>query len=306
MEHRPNPFTNRGAITDLRDFHGRSPQCYTILSRLKTMQSSSVVGERRIGKSSLLYCLKAMSEKDLGDNYRVFYLDLQDARFHTAVGFLRRVLEVAGASADRIHPAKGMNKNLIGFSEELDMLYARGERIVLCLDEFEAALRRQDEYPDDFFEHMRSQLQVGKIAFVTATQQSLLRLYCDELLTSPFHNIFTPISLTEFTEDEASGFVAIHHKTVRFSDAELHFIAANLQRHPLELQIECDWVMRNRQARLSERNLAKRIASEYQSLFPGRYNYRRILRLKANVDADKALKAVRYIVDMAKMMAGSE
>jgi len=53
----PNPFTNRGVITNEQDFIGREEQLGEIIERLRTLPSSSVVGERRIGKSSLLYHL---------------------------------------------------------------------------------------------------------------------------------------------------------------------------------------------------------------------------------------------------------
>ena len=45
-----NPFTNRGVITNETDFIGREEQFGEIIERLCTLQSSSVVSERRIGK----------------------------------------------------------------------------------------------------------------------------------------------------------------------------------------------------------------------------------------------------------------
>ncbi|HSE99153.1 MAG TPA: ATP-binding protein, partial [Blastocatellia bacterium] len=53
----PNPYLNRVAIKDPRQFFGRSREVSKIFSRIGASrpQSISVVGERRIGKSSLLY-----------------------------------------------------------------------------------------------------------------------------------------------------------------------------------------------------------------------------------------------------------
>lgn len=80
-------------ITNPNDFFGRKEQIDAIITRLRTMQSSSVVGERRIGKSSLLYYLAETGTKLLGEpTYRLFYLDLQDAHSKTATGFLKAVL----------------------------------------------------------------------------------------------------------------------------------------------------------------------------------------------------------------------
>jgi hypothetical protein len=58
------------------------------------MQSSLVVGERRIGKSSLLYHLAQTGWLKINDPaYRFLYFDLLDARFHTAVEFFRAILQ---------------------------------------------------------------------------------------------------------------------------------------------------------------------------------------------------------------------
>ncbi|MEP7337968.1 MAG: hypothetical protein ABI977_09515 [Acidobacteriota bacterium] len=45
----PNPFTNRGMVTDPADFIGRAEQMEEICTRLHKMESTSIVGERRIG-----------------------------------------------------------------------------------------------------------------------------------------------------------------------------------------------------------------------------------------------------------------
>ena len=50
-----NPFHWRGTVTDTKAFVGREHEFATIFMRLKTLGCVSVVGDRRIGKSSLLY-----------------------------------------------------------------------------------------------------------------------------------------------------------------------------------------------------------------------------------------------------------
>ena len=59
----PNPFFFGGHITDPAKFVGRKAELRRIAALLETahtgqMQSVSIVGERRIGKSSLLFHLK--------------------------------------------------------------------------------------------------------------------------------------------------------------------------------------------------------------------------------------------------------
>ena len=52
-----NPFTNRGMINKENEFVGREREISDILARIRNGNSVSVVVERRIGKSSLLYHL---------------------------------------------------------------------------------------------------------------------------------------------------------------------------------------------------------------------------------------------------------
>lgn len=84
-------------VTDPADFIGRAEQREEICTRLDKMESASIVGERRIGKSSLLYQLALTGARRIEDGqYRFFYLDMQDARFDTAAGFFRAILKVLG------------------------------------------------------------------------------------------------------------------------------------------------------------------------------------------------------------------
>lgn len=301
MTETPNPFMNRGVVTSPDEFFGRTDQVNDVISRLRGMQSSSVVGARRIGKSSLLYHLAQTGSQHLGDEYRVLYFDLQDARFHTAPGFLRATLSKVGGSIESISENRTLNENLIAFSEEIDRLADLGHRIVLCLDEFENTFKHPDQFTEDFFDHMRAQLNVRKLAMVTATQTRLQTLSLERKLTSPFYTLFTVVEVGEFTEDEAQRFIAFHHRRLRFSDAELRFIVAGLESHPLKLQIECDWIIRNRERGLSEERLAKEIMMEYSNFFVGKFDPRRLLRMKRLINErtlEVVLRAVKAGVEL--------
>jgi hypothetical protein len=50
-----SPFTIGPTITKPEEFIGRKAEVNHIITRLRTMQSCSVIGARRIGKSSLLH-----------------------------------------------------------------------------------------------------------------------------------------------------------------------------------------------------------------------------------------------------------
>ncbi len=75
-----NPFTNRSTIREEENFIGREQEITNILSRVRNGDSVSVVGKRRIGKSSLLYHLFLTGNKRLDDTvktrFKFIYLDL--------------------------------------------------------------------------------------------------------------------------------------------------------------------------------------------------------------------------------------
>ncbi|MBL8150056.1 MAG: hypothetical protein JNN15_09025 [Blastocatellia bacterium] len=76
------------------------------------MQSSSIVRERRIGKSSLLYQLSLSGTQRTDSRYFFFYIDLQEASCHTAHGFLKNILKKLGVQGDIIKPKNSLNLNL--------------------------------------------------------------------------------------------------------------------------------------------------------------------------------------------------
>lgn len=92
-----NPFTIGPMIQNPAEFVGRTAELQFLLTRLRSLQSCSVVGERRIGKSSLLYHLDqtgaARLSEELGEaGFRFVYVELADATAQTVVDFLRTTL----------------------------------------------------------------------------------------------------------------------------------------------------------------------------------------------------------------------
>lgn len=179
-----NPFSNRAMIKNPDKFFGRKDELKTIFSRLSNLQSCDVFGERKIGKSSLLYYIFLKLRDELGDEYRVAYIDLQDAKYHTFKGFLKYSLEELHSDPGVIS-SNSHNENLIAFSESIENL--RNEiKPVLLIDEFENLTKRAEEFTNDFFDTMRSLGTHGNIAYVTASLHALKTLCTVGNFTSPF------------------------------------------------------------------------------------------------------------------------
>lgn len=211
------PFLNRTMIKNPEEFFGRKDELKTIYNRLLTLQSCDVFGKRKIGKSSLLYYVFVKSLDELGGDYRVAYIDLQDPKYHTVGGFLKYSLSELGCDSEVIRPSDSLNKNLIAFSESIEGL---GKELtpVLLVDKFEKLIERPKEFNNDFFDAMRSLGSHGKVAYVTASLHSLKRMYLEGYFTSDFYNIFSEIPLDQFSHEETSEFLSAEREGVEFTE----------------------------------------------------------------------------------------
>ncbi len=233
-----NPFFFGPKITNPAYFVGRQRELKKILGLLDTahtgqMQHVSVVGERRIGKSSLLYHLSHAAPAYLTDAaaYHFVYVDLQDPHCHTLNGFLSVVLD--GLALE--HPAA---LTLTAFYDAVQNAAAEEALPVLLLDEFEKLTERAAEFPDAFYETLRSLGNHSLLGIVTASQHSLKDLARQGKLTSPFFNIFHELPLGVFTEEEADLLLDRAASTgYPFTPRERRGILKIAGTHPARLQI---------------------------------------------------------------------
>ncbi len=230
----PNPFTYGGRITNPAQFIGRTKELREIFSALETassgqLQHVQVVGERRMGKSSLLYHVTQIYKQRLtqSEKYRFVYVDLQDAHCHKLEGLLKCVLGELKVSAKPTLP---------DFQEAVEDLNCNGIYPVLCLDEFEHLTKHKDQFPDEVFEVWRSLGSGSKLAFITASQTSLGQLIQQGNLTSTFHNIFIYLELGNLTDLEARTLLA-HNIDRPFAEDEIGKLFKLAGYHPAHLQI---------------------------------------------------------------------
>ncbi len=214
-----NPFQAGGMLRDPNPFVGRDRELREILSRVANMVNVSVVGPRRIGKSSLLHHIVATGQQRLNASYQFYYLDLQplDSAEEFYDQACEAIVQEPGESYDDL-------KNAI-----------EGKKIVLCLDEFEKSV--EADFGAEFFDEMRSLAQTGALALVIATKASLNELYLRyQGLTSGFPNIFTRVELGELTEADARALVT---QPGCFSEEETDFILRLAGAHPYWLSFVC-------------------------------------------------------------------
>lgn len=276
-----NPYALRGMIRNHKLFSGRMRELREIASWLNTMQSVSVIGERRIGKSSLLYHIAnpGPDHAELFSGIKAEYLDLQSVS--TTAEFYFRACSLLGFDDGNSH-------------WDLEEAVG-GKRIVLCLDEFDQAY--QKNFGDDFFNSLRSLAQGGNLALVVASRKPLNELHAIYLsnndATSNFHNIFNFIQLSEFTPDEADAMVKAKREGRQFADEEIKFIRKLAGAHPYKLGLACSLTYA---AKYSNDNSSKQLKPE---------DYKRIRRTY-DVQTAGALKTASSVIsDTASwMLAG--
>jgi tRNA A-37 threonylcarbamoyl transferase component Bud32 len=239
----PNPYLNRTAIKDGRNFIGRHRELNTLYSRIGAgePQSVSVVGERRIGKSSLLRTLRWKSWEFLekADEYAFVYVDLQETMYGDVTSFFRALLDrVSEALMDEaIAQLPPTYKSIRTTAAKVTRLRTT---LVIMLDEFDA-ITQNPSFNLDFFSFMRSLPNNYRVSFIVTSTHELQDIcHSKEVAGSPFFNIFHKLNLVCLPLQEAHELIAQPSQTAGHSlepyTAEILQLAG---RFPMLLQIAC-------------------------------------------------------------------
>ena len=228
---------------------------------LRNGQSVSVVGPRKIGKTSFLLhlvdprvqaehgmlsdnCLfvyvngEVLGQLDKSDVYRVLLEEVGNSLTNKGLGLaLGQALTTQGQFGRQ---DTGSSLQFRHFSRAIRSLTQRGLKVVYLLDEFEglSANRRLGE---DFFSSLRS-MTLHDVAYVTASQDPLLDLTLrQDVLSSPFFNIFALLRLDMFSRQEAQSFVerSSSKAGMPFSQPMGDYVLDLVGEHPFCLQVAC-------------------------------------------------------------------
>jgi eukaryotic-like serine/threonine-protein kinase len=207
-----NPYLNRVAIKDPAQFFGRTREVSKIFSRLTASrpQSISVVGERRIGKSSLLSYVNHPQVRarylDQADAYVFAFIDLQQKRRITPAEFFKELFELlAKETGDESLAAEepGFDR----MRAVLERFRRRSRKLIVLLDEFDAITTNR-AFDLEFYSFLRSIANNYDVAYVTSSARDLQELCHTQLIAdSPFFNIFTNVFLRAFTRKEATELI---------------------------------------------------------------------------------------------------
>jgi serine/threonine protein kinase len=246
-----NPYISRGPVRTASMFFGRAHALQEIAAFLRGNQSVSIIGPRKIGKTSLLFHLQRTETwPGLGlDDRNVFtYLDCEvlgegkhEDIFGQFAGEMAAALDTRGLPPEPALETAVNKPTRLAFESAVRKLNQRGLRVVLILDEFER-LSTNPNLDVNFFNALRSAAGRYQLVFLTASARPLIELTysgkSQEILSSPFFNIFAPLFLGLLEKDETHAL--IHGPSgERFPAATQEFLYQLVGGHPLALQVAC-------------------------------------------------------------------
>jgi hypothetical protein len=219
-------------------------------------QSTAVVGEPRLGKSSLLHFISSAERRHelFGSmNERLLFARLngQALGAHcTPALFWEQALapvksylvDPAADSPLAQHYQRGLAAGFAAFALEglLRQVVASHQRLVLLIDEFDSLLYHPLLNHADFFGGLRTVITQnrGALALVVASRLPLTRLNAEthhfNPTGSPYFNFLAEVVLGGLDERDSEAILA--PASMRFSDEDRHFLRHLAGGHPYLLQ----------------------------------------------------------------------
>ena len=283
-----NPFSFGNPIKDPARFIGRQAEIRQISGRLLSSahESTSLVGERRIGKTSLLYYLAHPDvAAGLGlsaDRYCMVYIDFQGLTDITPVRFWQRVLsKAARASCDadlaaRFKEAAEQGQlDLFDLEDLFTEVADRGLNLVLLLDEFEYVTQNPN-FGSDFFGGLRALAIHNNLSLIPATRRELVDLcHSDEIKGSPFFNIFANVVLRPLAREDALKLVEgnLTEAAIDVPPEERDFVQKLGGGHPFFLQIAGYYLVEGRAQGLAGEALAGYLEAQFSEQADPHFTY---------------------------------
>ncbi|MGH7452834.1 MAG: protein kinase domain-containing protein, partial [bacterium] len=206
-----NPYLNRVRIRNPREFYGRSSELSRIYERIKAgrPQSVSVVGARRIGKSSLLSAIHHPANRirylPAPQEYVFVLMDFQEKRNVAPAELLNHI---GGALKNEFHGQLNGQPDYEGLMEAVHTFQEAGLKLIFLWDEFESVTRNPHIGPE-FYAYFRALANNYNVAYITTSSAQLQTLcHTKAIADSPFFNIFTNLHLGSFKPEEARQLIA--------------------------------------------------------------------------------------------------
>lgn len=251
-----NPFIYGKPVSGIKHIN-RDKEQRTLFSRLRNGECTAIVGEPRIGKTSLLRCLASPSVqkewlKKQAEEIITVEIDCYQewlSTDKTPQDFWKYVLDTVKLSLldetiqQQITLVEENNYGSATLSLFFRNLDRRGLRIVLLIDEFDALLTHPNFSTAEFLGGLRAMAMREGFQIITASIASVdemnRRSEFSNPLGSPFFNHFTEVNLKPFDIKDVAILLdtALNGSDIKFDRTDRNFIVWISGRHPYRIQV---------------------------------------------------------------------
>jgi AAA+ ATPase superfamily predicted ATPase len=273
-----NPFTFGNPIREPSRFYGRENEMRQVVSRLISSgrDSTSIVGERRTGKTSLLYYLahpQVAKRFGFDQGYCMVYIDFQGLVDITPQRFWERVLKKMSravchqAVLEQISALQQMQEfDLFDLEDLFESAARAGMTTAFLLDEFEYVTQNTN-FKADFFGGLRALAIHHSLPLITATRRELVDLcHSDEIKGSPFFNIFASVVLRPFSRKEVDALLegSLKGSDLALSPEEKELIYRLAGGNPFYVQMAGYYTVEARNKGLIQNALVEKVSRDFE------------------------------------------
>lgn len=197
-----NPFVYSKPVKN-EEFYNRKEELAAAIGFIRSFQSFSVIGERRIGKTSFLMHL--ISEEVLKEHsvdsreYIAVYFDMSSLHNITKNTFIKAIAE----RTEEMIGYGGQSTDIFkDFKALVEKLASENKNVIIALDEFELI----EPILEDISHWLRFILQNENVMAITATQKTLGELN-PKSAASPLFNFFSSLTLGLFSREETENMI---------------------------------------------------------------------------------------------------
>lgn len=286
-----NPYITRSPVKDSAGFYGRDKIINRIFRDIgrEQMQSHCVIGEMRIGKTSLLHQImhREVQKKFIKDVEPFIFLKTDIPLFPDApqtIFFDEWAKDISKISQHSLPKESGY----LSFRQFVEDVTGIGYKIVVLLDDFGATIANSN-LDRGFFDFLRALTQNYNISFIlffrTPLQYFLKEEKFKNTFSSPFFNALNITYLRFLEESEARSLIIkpAQEKEIDMTDS-IDFILEQVHYHPFLLQLLSSIVFN--QKRSSDTN-HERILREFKNQTEEFFTY---LWQHSDSDEQEALK----------------
>ena len=277
-----NPFLYQNIVKDVDLFYGRKNLLQQIAEHIIKGESCAIIGEHKIGKSSILnFFARVPSWGDVlldHDVYKIVYFDFQSEPFLTPSILWKTLLQDIAA---KIRDDE-VQENVRRFCMEEDILFRdvrlildnikqKKYKVVLLFDEFDYLAENLERFGMVFIDAFRS-LTREYLVMVVAARKKISDLFPKRQGgTSPLHNVFETMSVGLLEESAALDLISqIKKPTSPSLFEERDLILKTAGKHPFVLQRLCYHIFNYKRQKgyIDNDFFEKAVARCYEDIIP--------------------------------------